>query len=322
MKKSQSLSHTMKEPVSYLSGVGAMALLFGLLGCSQDVSLNYSEEETTLENVAIGQNEAYDALEVDYQMEADFLASRPYRLQPSVWVDNCTTVTNDSINKILTIDFGPYTQGDVIPGCLSLFSRIRSGKIIVRYVTTLGDTATNRIITFDSYIVNNKVIEDTVEWLNISLNSAQKLQGTVKFVNLKIGFPDGTSITLNGHQTRVWDQGMGDQDPSNNIYLIPVDSLNPTTGLTSNPLTGMTSTQRSFRSDQIATVLINFSCAIPGNFARTVGLVSLTTLSGFPDQLREVNYCTGTTTTTGSTCICDQIVEVVTYRRTFFLSVY
>jgi hypothetical protein len=306
----------MKEQVPHSSrsvGIVAITFLFGLLGCDQDVSLNYSEEESALENVAIGQNEAYDALEVDYQTEAKFLASRPDRLNPSVLVNLCTagttlyTATNDTVNKILTIDFGPYVPSSVAEfnGCTSFFERIRSGKIRVSYPKTLGDTVTSRIITFDSYVVNNKKIEDSVELTNIFRNqSSQKLQATIKFMNLKIGFPDGTSITLNGHQNRIWYSGEGDGDPTDNTYLIPIDSAG-------NSLTGVTSTNRSFSANLTSTVLVNFSCAIPGNFARTIGVVSLTTLSGFPNEERLVNYGT----------ICDKTVTVITYRRTFTISV-
>jgi hypothetical protein len=67
----------------------------------------------------------------------------------------CTTVTKDTINRIVTIDFGTN-------GCIGRDGRTRKGKIIINYSQQLFWSAgCTHNISFDNYFVNNNQITGT-----------------------------------------------------------------------------------------------------------------------------------------------------------------
>jgi hypothetical protein len=267
-------------------------------GCGKDENENYIEEESTTINAALGQHEAYDALEVAYEAEVGFKRSRQrYRFKDGSYlldsIGHCFRFTNNETAHTLTLDFGGIGQctGSVFP-----LNRIRSGRMIITY-TALGDTAGNRTITFDSYVVNAKKISGTVALQNIVAVNGQ-LQGTCTFTDFMVAFPDGTSATFNGNQTRLWVFGAGDRDPANNIYRITGD------------LSGTSQSGRAFTAEITQPVFSNFTCVA---FPRDSGRVELSTLSGYPVRTRTVNYRTG--------CVLPRLITVTTYLRTHTIEV-
>jgi hypothetical protein len=274
----------------------ALVLTSVLMEGCKDESHNYAEEEVITENAAIGQNEAYDILEIDYQVEAKLLVAKHDTL-----TDQCVVFLNDRANRLLTLNFGNVA---VCTGALQYpLGRTRSGKILVKYSTVIGDTTATRTITFDSYVVNSKAIDGTIEFTpgdTTTTGVTGKLQGICKFTDFKVGFGDGTAATFNGSQTRVWVFGAGDGDHTNDVYTID------------GTLTGVSSTDRSFTISMTSTTVANFSCAIPGNFARTSGVLELSALSGYPVEKRTIDY---------GDSICDKTITITTYRRSYSLSV-
>jgi len=245
------------------------------------------EEEQTMESASIGEEASDDILEVAYSTEVDLKSSENGRR-----ASTCGTVTNDKENKIITIDFGD--------GCVGPHGRERSGKIFIKYSGEIGDSTTNRIITFENFFVNNKGVTGTIELKDISLNDNGYLQSVKRLIDLKITFPNGQFIIFNGSRTREWLEGRGDGDASNNVFRI--------TG----SLEGRSSTGRSFTHEITTPIIADWSCAAEGNFARVSGVVEMTKLGGYVKRKRIVDYGDGT---------CDNIITIKTIRRTYTVTV-
>jgi hypothetical protein len=266
--------------------VSTIFIAASMVAC-KDNSEDFADEEATVQNSAVGDNEADDVSQVSYAAEFDAKSARSERALPV-----CAVVTNDKTNKILTIDFGT--------GCTGAYGRTRSGKMLIQYSGILGDSAANRTITFENYKVNGKSIEGTIEVRDILKNGAGNLQATRKLTNLKVTFSNGKSVTINGSRTREWIAGAGDTNPDNNKYRI--------TGT----LEGSTSTGRSFTQEITTPIVVDFACAKEGKFARVSGVVEITKVGGFGTRKRTVDYGDGT---------CDNTITVTTFRRTYTITV-
>jgi hypothetical protein len=263
----------------------ALLMTISMVSC-KDKSEDFADEEAIIENAAIGDNEADEASQISYSAEFDVKGGRTEKSLPA-----CAIVTNDKASKILTIDFGS--------SCVGAYGRTRSGKIIILYSSTLGDSLANRTITFDNYKVNNKSVSGMIELRDISKNPAGNLQSTRKVTDLKITFPTGKYVTLNGSRTREWIEGAGDNNADNNKYRI--------TGA----LTGMSSSGKTFTHEIISPIIVDFSCSKSGKFARVAGVVETTKVGGLIDRKRTVDYGDGT---------CDNTITVTTFRRTYTIT--
>lgn len=264
--------------------VSTLFMAASMVGC-KDNSEDFADEEATVQNSAIADNEADDIAQVSYAGEFDSKSGR------SEGLSGCAKPTNDKVNKILTFDFGT--------GCTGLYGRTRSGIIKVLYDGVLGDSLAKRTITFENYKVNGKSIEGTIEVEGIGGLTGNP-QATRKLINLKITFGNGKSVTLNGTRTREWTSGFGNNNPDDNKYKV--------TGT----LEGTTSTGRSFTQEITAPIIVDFSCAKDGKFARTAGIVEITKVGGFGTRKRTVDYGDGT---------CDNTITITTFRRTYTVTV-
>jgi len=273
------------------STYGAM-MLVGLLAvsCNRDEDMQQgtdSEEEQAVETSSVGDDASDDALEMSYQAEHQLSISGG-----RVNITLCATVTNDIVNKIITIDFGD--------GCVGPYGRVRKGKILIAYSSEAGDSLANRIITFENFFVNNKGVTGTIELRDVSINADGNLQSTNRLKDLTITFASGQKVVYNGTRTREWLAGAGDDDPTNNKYRI--------TGT----VTGESTTGRSFTQEIVEPIISDWSCAAQGNFARVSGVVELTKLNGFSVRKRTVDYGDGE---------CDNVITITTFKRTYKVTI-
>lgn len=260
-----------------------------LAACERDDRFSQgsdAEEEQAVESASVSEDASDDALEVVGQIETQLTVAGGRSSS------TCATVTKDIENKTITIDFGD--------GCVGHYGRERSGKIIIAYSGIVGDSLSNRIITFENYFVNNKGISGTIELRDIEINDAGNLQSTKKLIDLKVTFPSGEYVVFNGSRTRELISGYADKDPANNVYRI--------TG----SVTGQSTTGRSFTHEITTPIIANWSCAAEGNFARVSGVVEMTKLGGYGTRKRIVDYGDGA---------CDNIITITTFRRTYEVSV-
>jgi hypothetical protein len=244
------------------------------------------EEEQTLQSASVSEDASDDALEVVGLIETQ-MSYTGGRMATA-----CATVIADTENKTITIDFGA--------GCKGPYGRERSGKIIVAYSGIVGDSLSNRMITFEDYFVNNKGISGTIELRDIEINDGGNLQSTKRLVDLKVTFPNGEYVVFNGSRTRELISGYADNDPSNNVYKI--------TGSVS----GQSTTGRVFTHEITTPIIANWSCAEEGNFPRVSGVVEMTSLGGYVARKRIVSYGEGE---------CDNIITLTTFRRTYTVSI-
>lgn len=63
----------------------------------------------------------------------------------------CANITNDTVNRVLTIDFGTTN-------CLCYDGRLRRGKIMVNYTGRYRDSGTVITFAFDNYAVNDYIV--------------------------------------------------------------------------------------------------------------------------------------------------------------------
>jgi hypothetical protein len=260
-------------------------LALAATSCNDDETLvdNESEEAQMTEFASVGENESDDVLEVLDQAEVSQSAKSAAKTN-----ELCAVVTNDAENNVLTIDFGD--------GCVGPYGRTRSGKILIAYSGAINDGVSNRIITFDNYVVNNKAVTGSIELRDITVNEDGTIASTKKLVGLTITFPNGESVTYNGSRTREWIEGMRDGDPSNNVFRI--------TG----SVEGTWSNGRTFTHVIVEPIISDWSCAAEGGFARVSGIVEVKRLGGYVSRKRVTNYGDGT---------CDNSFTVTIGKRVF-----
>jgi hypothetical protein len=264
-----------------------LASCLAIAGCYKEYTEDFTEEETIVQNAATGQQQADDALDLVYQ--AEVLLKKIPR-DTTIAPVACETLSNDAANKIITIDYGG--------GCADTHSRTHSGKIIVRYTGTPGDSVANRVVTFDHYAVNLKKVEGTVSLHDFQILPNGAYVAVRTLTNFKITFPNGTGITFNGSHDRVWTSGRADVSATNNRYTFR------------GSISGTSSSGRSFIQDITVPVIADFYCASQGFFARTYGVVELSRLDGYPDRKRTINYGSDSTK-------YDNTITVSTFRRTY-----
>jgi hypothetical protein len=127
--------------------------------------------------------------------------------------NSCATVTNDSINHIITFDFHS--------GCTGADGKTRAGKIIVNYTGTgYFDPGSSWTMTFDSFYVNTRHVEGTRSVVNNGLNSSGNMNWSITATNMKVTRTDGTWRTWNSSRNREMVAGFGDSLWVNDVYVV------------------------------------------------------------------------------------------------------
>ena len=108
---------------------------------------------------------------------------------------DCAEVTRDTVNKIVTIDYGDGCEG---PG-----GSIKSGKIIIEYNDHKYVPGAYRIITFENFYIDSIHVEG-VRTLTNTTDSTSTLQFEVTLVGGKLTFPDETTYTRDSELIRTW----------------------------------------------------------------------------------------------------------------------
>ena len=263
-------------------------IALAVTSCSDDETLtdNETEEAEMAELASVGENESDDVLEMLDEAEMSFAGDEAGRVNG--WDYPCATLTNNTETNVLTIDFGT--------GCVGPRGRERSGKIIIAYSGEINDGISNRIITFENYVVNNKAVTGSIELRDITVNEDGTISSTKKLVGLTITFPNGRFVRYTGSRMRLWKEGVRDGDPSNNVFEI--------TG----SVEGVWSTGGTFTHAIVEPIISDWSCAAEGGFARVSGVVEIERLRGFVKRKRIIRYGDGT---------CDNRITVIIGTRTF-----
>jgi len=199
--------------------IGATVLILSLnTGCKKDNDTSDDNFQTTAED--IGQAETVSSDIDNMTSEVAKTGSFSHVDAQSSSVDqfnfhshSCATVTNDSVNHILTFDFGT--------GCVGNDGKTRAGKVIVTYNGSgYFSAGSSWTVTFDSFYVESRHIEGTRNVVNNGLNAAGNMTWTINAQNMKITKPNGAWRSWNSTRTREMTSGFGDNMWFNDVYVI------------------------------------------------------------------------------------------------------
>lgn len=174
------------------------AFVFTLVSCeesgiaeSEVVDLDFSSE-VTMESAEEDITTITDAAEESFQFSFGRMENG---LRDEVL--DCATVDRDTVNKVITIDYGD--------GCEGRRGRVRSGKIIITYDGDRRTVGSFRSVTFENFFVDSTQVEGKrtktvtdVDATNRSITVDLTLTGG------KLTFGDGTFATRDAQKTRVW----------------------------------------------------------------------------------------------------------------------
>jgi hypothetical protein len=257
------------------------------VSCKDDAE----EEVTEQEEVQIANESSSSESLTDEELQAmeEELVQNPKggRIAGS----GCATVTWNESAKTVTIDFGD--------GCVGVYGRERSGKIIITYGGEFGDHLANRVVTFEDYFVNNKQITGSIEMRDFNVDGNGNLTATRKRINLTIHFPDGNTFTSNGSTTVTWIEGGGDEDTSNDKLSI--------TG----SYTGVSSRGRTVTHTILEPIIVSYACYADGGFARIDGKTELK-IAGQHERIRIVDFGDGT---------CDETITITVNGRVYIITI-
>ncbi len=197
--------------------IGTVLFVFTLTtGCKKDNDSDTEDITTTAEDVGQAESVSSDVDNMTAEVARMSSFSPDASQDPSFDQFNfasCATVTNDSVNHVLTFDFGT--------GCVGRDGRTRSGQVIVNYTGTGYFVAgSSWVITFNNHYVNGRHVEGTRTVVNNGLNGDGNMTWTIDVQNMKITRPDGTWRSWNGQRTREMVSGFGDNTWTNDVYLI------------------------------------------------------------------------------------------------------
>jgi hypothetical protein len=128
-------------------------------------------------------------------------------------INSCATITNDSLNGILTIDFGT--------ACVGRDGRTRSGIIQINYSGgRYFDVGSTRTVSFINYYIDGLHVEGSRNIINNGFNSAGNMNWTITATNMMVTRPDGSWHSRSGQRNREMIAGYGDSLWVNDVYLI------------------------------------------------------------------------------------------------------
>ncbi len=114
--------------------------------------------------------------------------------------------------KTITIDFGT--------GCTGLYDNTRSGKIIIVVTGPRKEPGSLKTVTFDNYYFNGIKVEGTKEIENMGYNNNQNLVFSVRLIDGKLTFPDGSTIERSFEHQREWIAGILTKNIWDDEFLI------------------------------------------------------------------------------------------------------
>ena len=199
--------------------IGAMLTLFSLnTGCKKDTETGNDNFQAVAEDIGQAESVSSDVDNMTSEVARMGTFSHDEAQNSSMDQFNfhghtCAVVTNDSINHILTFDFGTACTGND--------GKIRAGRVIVTYNGTgYFDAGSSWIVTFDNFYVNDRHIEGSRSVINNGLNASGNMTWSIDAQNMRITRPDGTWRSWTSQRTREMVAGYGDNTWENDVYII------------------------------------------------------------------------------------------------------
>lgn len=205
-----------KSIFSSLMIIATLSFLSFNTGCKKETDNSDDNFQSTAEDIGQAESVSSDIDNMSAEVSRVSSFSNDASADPAFDQFNfhsCALVTNDSINHILTFDFGT--------GCTGNDGKVRSGKVIVTYNGTgYFDAGSSWVVTFDNFFVNSRHIEGSRSVVNNGLNSSGNMTWTIDAQNMRITRPDGSWRSWNSQRTREMISGFGDNSWTNDVYKI------------------------------------------------------------------------------------------------------
>jgi hypothetical protein len=189
----------MKKNIIFKGLFVSMIGLAAMQSCKKDSASVADDITETMDNSAMeGAHNDVDNLADEAQTNSSV---SNYRLNSeNSLLSSCATVTNDTVAKLITIDFGSTN-------CLCKDGRYRRGKILVQYSGRWRTVGASQNISFDNYYVNDNRLLGTKSRTFKGPDGNGNYYWDVIVNGLMI--PSGTTDTVRWNSTRTvtWIQG-------------------------------------------------------------------------------------------------------------------
>ena len=180
----------MKKTIYYC---GFFLIFFSILfyGCKKKesvISPSIADEniQSTQDNAIIDGEFSNVFSYVDSQGEISFSSTQekksmnvPLTPRKSELIPDCATLDVDSVNKILTIDFGSSN-------CLCRDGIYRKGKIMIKFTGQWRTKGSNATVTLLDYYVNNKLVQGRKSITIMDINNFGPIKWNVVITNASI----------------------------------------------------------------------------------------------------------------------------------------
>ncbi len=189
--------------------------LFFVVGCKKDNSMT-STSSTSTDDVNANADRFQESEGVssdvdvitDQAMEMHGIDLRLHGNSDVYGILSCATVTNDTVNQIITIDFGT--------GCTGHNGHVRSGQIIIHYNGNNYFTpGFQRTVTFNNYYIDQRHVEGTRTITNNGFNADNHLNWTISAQGMKITRLNGSFHEWNSERNR--EMLTGDSTPTDRL---------------------------------------------------------------------------------------------------------
>ncbi|WP_258105648.1 hypothetical protein [Marinoscillum sp. MHG1-6] len=148
--------------------------------------------ESGFEDVDMVAEAGFDLLDID--ASAGSRVAGPFRDRRDLVLD-CATITKDTVNHIITIDFGD--------GCEGPHGVVRKGKIIITYSGNRHEYGATRTVTLEDFYVDSLHVEGTRVFENLTTQDSPGRVIKITMTGGKITFPDGTFATRDAEHIRT-----------------------------------------------------------------------------------------------------------------------
>lgn len=196
--------HVLGKLSARFSLLCVLAALLSLTACQTEEPEVISEQEiesALAEATMDADYEDVDALSLEAMDVTDLSAAARDFSDPALrLIPACATITHDSVNKVITIDFGT--------GCVGPYGRERKGKIIITYTQRLYVPGAQLTIELENYSIDDVAIEGTKTITNLATSWQDPISLNTTLVGGQITWLNGDVSTREFSRTRTWIRGL------------------------------------------------------------------------------------------------------------------
>ncbi|MEM7657049.1 MAG: hypothetical protein AAF399_13025 [Bacteroidota bacterium] len=174
--------------------------LFALTACQTEEPIEIAEEDQEMAIVEAETEATYEEVDAITFEAIDLTDATQYaRSWDNVenrMITPCVTVTHDSANKVITLDFGT--------GCVGPDGKLRAGQIIITYTYRIYLPGASLSVALQNYSVDGIQVEGTRTLTNVSPNFQSSISLNTTLVGGQITYLNGDVATRDFSRTTTW----------------------------------------------------------------------------------------------------------------------